>query len=253
MKPRIEFYLDANVILDWLEAARGNKTSEFIREEIRSGSDLLGVVSTFALMEAVQQHQDSAHFRSLVSRGYVPNEVRNHPRNLTRSDCARCYKDVFGLVQSLKTKAVVRQIDDAEIWLQATALQQKTNLSAPDAIHVGIAIATGCDFFVTADQQLLNEVKLLARSSTHLIPLRTQRGDMVPKFKEQFQKLLTRARKRKVAHPGKKVPREIQQLIGAVRPILSAEKDPKAFVKKYEYRLQRTTQVPRAQPPPLRK
>jgi predicted nucleic acid-binding protein len=243
MNPRIEFYLDANVILDWLEAARGNKTSEFIRDQIRAETDLLCVVSTFALMEAVQQHQDSAHFRSLVSRGYVPNEVRNHPRDLTPSDCARCYSDVFRLVQSLKTKAVLRKIDATEIWTEATSLQQRANFSAPDAIHVGIALATACDFFVTADQQLLNEIRKLPRRSNPLIPLQTQRGDIPPKFKEQFQRLVSQARKRKASRPQKKVPEEFQDLIGAVRPIFSREKDPRAFVRRYEYRLRRTSRT----------
>jgi predicted nucleic acid-binding protein len=240
MAPRIEFYLDTNVILDWLDAARGNRTSEFIRDRIRAEKDFLAVVSTFALMEAVQQHQDNDHFRSLITRGYVPSDVKNQPRELTPAEAARCYADVYRLVQSLKPKVVLREIDATEIWAEATSLQQKTNFSAPDAIHVAVAIATGCDFFVTADQQLLREMRKLPRRPTSLFSIQTQRGDVPQKFEAQFAELVRRARKRRAARPKKKVPKEIQDLVGAVRPIFNRETDPKTFVKKYEIKLRRS-------------
>jgi predicted nucleic acid-binding protein len=242
MTERIELYVDTNVVLDWLSPERGNPNSRYLLERVRADAALIGVVSTFGLMEAVQNHQDSTFLRSMATRAYTLNEIREatRERDLSPEECRRCYADVYNLVESLGQKAMIRSVDAAEIWTEAVNLLQSSNVSAPDAIHVGVAVASQCDILATADRQLFELLMRRVHGAKGPYPISTLKGNPEAKFRRDFDRLVTRLRARQAKQPKKTVPPEFKRIVSAVESLMGADTDPKRFKERYERRARRS-------------
>ena len=242
MPPRIELYIDANVLLDYIERRRSNQNSIEVIDRIKSDSDLIGVFSTFSIMEAVDQIQEMQYGQALFNLGHTLSEIRElaRRRRLSPDECRRCYERVYNTLKGLGSRFEIKAPSDPAVWTLAAKLMRETNLSAPDAIHVSVAIAMGCDGFVTGDTFLVDQIRQHRYSATRLVPVQTLKAKADESFRRDLERGLRtmggRRRKRKRSN----IPHELRALVGVVTGGISDDRDVKTAIKRYEKRLRKT-------------
>ena len=236
---RARVYLDTTVILDYVDQTRGNLNSMNLMQRIKAGNGLTGVISTFTIMEAVQQRQESTHLRELINRGFSLNEIRGQEgsnRNLTLSECRRCFNDIYRVLNGFGLHIEIRNLGADDIWIEASRLVQETNICAPDAIHVATALTSGCDGFVTGDRLLCDQLKKTRRLRKEIVPILCQRGISDPAFQTQLKAALKKAK----GHAPRKMttrsqlPAEVKSLFSALYEMSGTKRKPEEEIASYE-------------------
>lgn len=241
MAERIELFIDANVMLDYVERRRGNLHSIEVVERIKSDSRMLGVLSTFSLMEVEDQVQEVAYGQSLLNLGHTMSEVRDaaRRRQLSSDECLRCHERVFSVLQSLGTRFTIRSPTHPEIWTLAAKLMQRTNLSAPDSVHVATAIATGCDGFVTGDEFLVEQVDSSRLTSSRLVTVHTQKQKSRERFNAEFEKALRKMEARRLQRPRANLPEDVEAMLQTFKRSVARGRDSTRVVTDYERNLRK--------------
>lgn len=184
-------YIDTNVWLDAIETSRRNQHSILLLDRIRSDPRCVAVTSTYAIMEAEEQLQEIALEKAILSSGYSPREMRTmiHRWPLPKVDRHACGRRAQDALRSLRHKVSIKSPGEPETWRLAASLVQSAGLSAPDAIHVAVALACGAHGIASGDALMLERVRASAALRRRLVPIPTTGGENTRKF----QSVLTRA------------------------------------------------------------
>ena len=155
MKPVI--YLDTNVCRDCI-SARSNESYESIRmmETIRARGWNC-VTSTFALMELYDTEKEDIFASKKFRLGWDIGKIwrSRHSKDLNRHDLGEVTERIAAF--SEKYEFVNFHILDDGGWNVAHSASRLTNLSAPDCVHMAVAIGSECNILATHDQEIIRE------------------------------------------------------------------------------------------------
>lgn len=241
MPTTIELYIDANVLIDYIDRRRGNQHSITVMERIKSDPRLIGVFSSFSIMEVEDQVQEMTYGQALFNLGHTVSEIRDlaRRRKLSPDECRRCHERVYDVLRGLGPRFTIRSPSDPAIWSLAARLMRDTNLSAPDAIHVSVALSTGCDGIVSGDAFLIDQVKLNRYSATRLATIHTLKTKTGIAFGKDFGRALRVMELRRRKRPRAHLPYELKALVGVVARGIEEGTEPSDAIKRYEARLRK--------------
>lgn len=157
-------YLDTAILIDVLRNRRTASTS--LLEEARQKAWRVST-SQFAIMELLDVEQDDRFFILEVTKGRTVASVlrERYRRNLDDSERK-------GIENKVKDFMDVRYPFiqyfhlTADGFNRASGLCARTNLSAPDCLHLATALDARCDILVTTDDHFLGEAKAYIESCT---------------------------------------------------------------------------------------
>ncbi len=154
----LRIYFDTTVILDLLRPERHRSAQDSVDLlDLAEENKWECAASYFALMEALDIEQENMWFRSRIRAGEDVDRLFRrrrkrdplNPRSLGR------------LSNQLYRKFVVEVQDfiswvnfEEEGWEQALDLAMRSNIRAPDCIHLATALVTGSNMFITSDEEL---------------------------------------------------------------------------------------------------
>ena len=156
MKPRI--YLDTNICRDCIK----NRT-KITKESIQ----LMGIIkdenwycmtSAFTLMELYDLEKEDLFFNKKLRQGLDINTIfrlRKH-KDLSESDLEEVKIRMQNFLDEYKF-IILHALEGNEGWTLANTVSAQTNLSAPDCIHLAVAIGSNCNILVTSDQEMIGE------------------------------------------------------------------------------------------------
>ncbi len=164
---RLRIYFDTTVILDLLRPDRHRGAQDSVDLlDLAIANKWECAASYFALMEALDIEQENMWFRSRIRAGEDVDRLFKRRRKrdpLSPQSLGR-------LSNQLYRRFVVEVQDfiswvtfEAEGWEQALELAMRSNIRAPDCIHVATALANSSHTLITSDDELRD----LARQHIH--------------------------------------------------------------------------------------
>ncbi len=157
-------YLDTAILIDVLRNRRTASTR--LLEEARQKAWLIST-SQFAVMELFDVEQDDRFFILEVTKGRTVASVlrERYRRNLDENERK-------GIENRVKDFLYIRYPFiqyfhlTADGFNMASGLCAKTNLSAPDCLHLTTALEARSDILVTTDDHFLGEAKAYIEACT---------------------------------------------------------------------------------------
>ena len=160
-KVGLRFYFDTTVILDLLRPKRRPQSRELL--QIAQSQGWTCVSSYYARMEALAVEQEHTWLRGQLRRGeYLERLIFRSRRELEIRRGRELTRQALTRISNQFHKKLVTEIEqfiewvalDQDGWEEATTLASRTNISAPDSIHVATALRTNCHILVTSDEAL---------------------------------------------------------------------------------------------------
>lgn len=157
------FYIDTNIALDY--ATQRNIQTILVIEKIKENKWKLNS-SSFLLMELFDYKKDAIFISRALDKKWetrkILREVNNkNGKSLKQSDYTSIEEWSADFIQKVKKIEFYDFLQDTESWELAQEISAKSELSAPDVIHLSSAIigflANKCDFLITSDSLLLKE------------------------------------------------------------------------------------------------
>jgi len=157
IKPII--YLDTNVCRDCINKNRSKVSKESIHllETIREKKwDC--ITSTFTFMELYDIEKEDLFFNKKLRYGLDVNRIirdRNH-KDLTSDDLDEVNERISEFHNEYNF-IKFHALDGEEGWKLAKDVSRSSNLSAPDSIHLAVALGSGCNLIITSDEPFLQQ------------------------------------------------------------------------------------------------
>lgn len=157
-------YLDTPILIDVLRNRRTASTR--LMEEARQKSWRVST-SQFAVMELLDVEQDDRFFILEVTKGRTVASVlrERYKRNLDESERKGIENTVKDFL-NIRYPFIQYFHLTADGFNRASGLCIKTNLSAPDCLHLTTALEASCDILVTTDDHFLEEAKVYIEACT---------------------------------------------------------------------------------------
>jgi predicted nucleic acid-binding protein len=114
--------------------------------------------SIFTLMELADIRQDNKYVYNQLGRGtHVKKAFRSlDQRDLSSSDLNQIQKQIDKMFSVSYPFCEFYSLEEKG-WDKALDLKAKTNISAPDSIHLATAIEAGCDLLVSLDSFFIKQ------------------------------------------------------------------------------------------------
>lgn len=157
-----KFYFDTNIIRDIIKRKSHEVLSLY--RDIRT-KDWACLTSTFALMEFVDVEQADIFARNEFNHGKEYNTVCRslHNKNLGSDELERVRNDLANNIKTLQH--IKRIVPNDHTWELAMDLSLQSNIHAADAMHLAMAVVSGCNFLVTNDQLIIKEANRLIEAN----------------------------------------------------------------------------------------
>lgn len=153
--PRI--YLDTNILLDLFFQRRPESTGLVLRGTSESWDV---TYSHFALMELIDIVQETYWAQRKLNEDRDQLNVvisQRHTRDLPIDALERIRRQIRQFTDSLYPHIGYYDFANPGILERAMGLCENTNMTAPDCIHVQMALEIGVDLFVTRDGHVIRE------------------------------------------------------------------------------------------------
>jgi len=186
MKPTI--YLDTNICRDCIR----NRT-KISKESIH----LMGIIkdrewncttSVFTLMELYDLEKDDLFFNKKLRHGLDVNSIirqRQH-KDLNKSDLQEVEEKIQSFYEEYKF-INFHALEGTEGWTLANTVSRQTNLSAPDCIHLAVALGSNSHIIVTSDQEMISEGTKFLKENNYWNQIRISKPNDV---KDTLEKLV---------------------------------------------------------------
>jgi len=166
-------YLDTSAALKFLEGLHQHAFS-LISQAVNDGRWLC-YLSEFALMEMVDQTQSHTYIKRELRTGEplrtILNNMRSRKMDLDRRQLTAAHSHVWQWYESNSDILTLQLPDDSfsDTLLLAWVMCRHSVISAPDSLHLAIALLLGCDMLLTTDEIFRHQVnKALPRLRTKL-------------------------------------------------------------------------------------
>ena len=168
-------YIDTNIIVDVIGGKR--RSSIHLMETIKEKKWKCST-SHFALMEALDVEKDNMFIFNKLKEGFTFKKIlrKRSEKDLPKNDLENIYNKLYN--SFFISYKFVQFFWLTKIgWEKAIELCRKTNISAPDIIHLATAIEAGCDILVTSDE-------IFCKNAIKFIP-----SSLPENFREELKKL----------------------------------------------------------------
>ena len=152
-------YLDTSAALKFLEGRLPLHQQAFslISQAVNDGRWLC-YLSEFALMEMVDQTQSHTYIKRELRTGEplrtILNNMRSRKMDLDRRQLTAAHSHVWQWYES-NSDILTLQLPDysfSDTLLLAWVMCRHSVISAPDSLHLAIALLLGCDMLITTDE-----------------------------------------------------------------------------------------------------
>lgn len=158
-------YLDTSAALKFLEgrSAVHQQAFSLISQAVNDGRWLC-YLSEFALMEMVDQTQSHTYIKRELRTGEllrtILNRMHRREMDLDRRQLTAAHSHVWQWYES-NSHLLTLQLPDnsfSDTLLLAWVMCRHSVISAPDSLHLAIALLLGCDMLLTTDKQFSHQV-----------------------------------------------------------------------------------------------
>ncbi len=148
-------YIDTNIFAEVIE---GQHRPSIQLLELVKEKDWRCSTSIFTLMELADVRQDNKYVYNKLSLGtHIKKAFRSlDQRDLPLTDLHQIQEKIDSMFADTYPFVEIYSLEDIG-WDKALDLKAKTNISAPDAIHLATAIEAGCDILVSLDNFLIKQ------------------------------------------------------------------------------------------------
>ena len=160
-KKELLIYIDTNFILDCTEGR--NTDSVLLMDRIRE-KKWKCVASVFSIMEISDVIKDGIFVTKKLQKHWTINKILRdrYKKDLNVND----FEDVENYIRNkvLNAYPFIILLNPSEAgWQTALHISAKSNLSAPDVIHLATAWDANCNTFITSDDQILKSAKKIVK------------------------------------------------------------------------------------------
>lgn len=157
-------YIDTNVVIDTID--KSNKNAIHLMETIRD-KKWECATSTFTLLEVLDVKKDSRFIMNKLGEGYTIKWIlrKRSEKDLSNSEMENIYEKMYNNFFD-RYKFVEFYWLTMEGWERVIELGTKSNISAPDLIHLATALECNCDFLVTSDEFFCQQAGKFIRACT---------------------------------------------------------------------------------------
>lgn len=155
----VKFYIDSVIILDYLKS-RNNKSIQFL-ENLKDKNEWIGYTSSFTKLELIDNLQSLEHMGNLaIKENKTLDEITRtrNQRRLTKQELVSTVSNVGKFFNKFEKNITLFDLDEMG-WNRAIELCKTVNITAKDVIHLAVALEAKCDYFITNDSDLINNVK----------------------------------------------------------------------------------------------
>ena len=177
MKPII--YLDTNICRDCIRNRSKTAHESIYLMQIIKNKKWNCITSAFTLMELYDIEKDDLFFNKKLRQGWDINKIirsRNH-KDLNQFDMNEIEDKIRIFYKEYPVNFHV--LEGVEGWTLANEICASTNLSAPDSIHLAVAIGSTCHVLVTSDQEFINEGRKFLQQTNRENKMRMSTPDIV--------------------------------------------------------------------------
>lgn len=155
----MKFYIDTVIILDYIKS-RNNNSIQFL-ENLKDNNEWSGYTSSFTKLELVDNLQSLDHMNNLaIKERKTLDEItrKRNQRRLMKSELTSSVDTVEKFFDKFRKEIILYDLNESG-WNKALGLCKLINISAKDVIHLSTALESKCDFFITNDTDLIENVK----------------------------------------------------------------------------------------------
>ena len=147
------------------------------------------MTSAFTLMELYDLEKEDLFFNKKQRQGLDINSIlRQHQhKDLSESDLEEV-KDRIHSFYDEYNFINFHALEGNEGWALANTVSEQTNLSAPDCIHLAVAIGSNCHVLVTSDQEMINEGSKFLKENNLWYQMRLSKPNAVKETLENMIK-----------------------------------------------------------------
>ena len=152
------FYLDTNILRDCMRNRRKvSKESIHLLGTIKD-NNWPCITAAFTFMELYDIEKEDIFFNKKLRHGFDVNRIIQLRKNkdLTETELKEAddrVNEFFDEYKFIKFQA----LDEKDGWDLAKLISKKSNLTAPDSIHLAVAIGTHANILVTTDADFTKE------------------------------------------------------------------------------------------------
>ncbi len=158
------FYLDTNVILDYIEQRRND--SIYFFEKIVRTEGWSCCTSYFTILELIDQEQQLRHLGNLLTKRRPLDEIiRMKQKKLNQDERSEAIAKVDTFFEKYMDNLDIFSLND-DSWDFTIKIMDQLDISAPDALHLTVAIEANVDIFVSNDSDFIKVAKSKIPSST---------------------------------------------------------------------------------------
>lgn len=155
---KINIYLDASVLISFLEGQNDNISDLF--EFCNHNKKCKLISSPFTTMEALDIKQEHTFFSKKVAIGVPLKHIlaQRRDRDLSKEELKEIHDRIS---RKLKSNGLgwFFYPQDYQWWILALDIVRDCNINSSDAIHLAQAIYMGCNYLVTTDTSFIKEAK----------------------------------------------------------------------------------------------